>query len=176
MVFDNHFNHIHLLKMVFRFTITTLSDNNTKLNANYFYSMDNSKVIDCNHIISQPFVSIDDVEHVLFVDVELDSYWKYVLQSHARIYTIFDNIAAPILYDGRHIIDLFASKNPSNESVKDEDIEEDNDDAQETSGSLDGEADYADLIVIGIANTKLESKFGFEHINQRMRCMLYSCM
>ena len=39
-------------------------DNNTKLNANYFYSINISKVTDCNNITSQPFVYVDDVEQI----------------------------------------------------------------------------------------------------------------
>ena len=48
-----------------------------------------------------------------------------------------------MFHDRRHIIDLLAGENPPNESVEEEDIEEDNNDAQETSGSSYGVANYA---------------------------------
>ena len=113
-------------------------DNNTKLNANYFCFINTSKGTNRNHITSQPFVYVNDVKQVFFADVESNSNWKYVLQSHARKYVIFDNMAIPILDDGRHVIGLLAGKNPTDESVEEEDIEEDNDNAQDSSESSDG--------------------------------------
>ena len=151
-------------------------DNNTKLNANYFYSIDTSKVTSCNHITSQPFVYADDVEQIFFADVESDSNWKYVLQSHARKYMIFDNMAAQVFDDGRHVTGLLAGENPPDENVEEEDIEEDNDDAQDTSDSSDGEADYADMLTIGTANTEVESESDSEDGNQRMRYLLLFCV
>ena len=93
-------------------------NNNTKFNPNYFYSIDTSKVTDCNNITSQSFVYVDDVEQIFFADVELDTNWKYVLQSHVRKYMIFDNMVAPILDDGRHETSLLAGENPPYESVE----------------------------------------------------------
>lgn len=116
-----------------------------KQNANYFYSMDTSKVTDCNYITSQPFIYVDDVDHIFFADVESYSNWKYVLQSHARKYMIFDNMVVLILDDGRHVTTVLVGENPPNESVEEEDIEEDNDHAQNTSSSFNGEADYVDI-------------------------------
>jgi len=78
-----------------------------------FYSIDISKVTDCNHITSQPLVYVDDVEKFFFIDVESDTNWKYVFQSHARkYYMMFDNMDAPILDDGRHVTGLLAGENP----------------------------------------------------------------
>ena len=119
---------------------------------------------------------MDDVEQIFFVDVESVTNWKYVFQSHARMYMIFDNIAASILDDGRHSVDLLAGENPPHESVEEEDIDEDNDDAQDTSDSLDGEADYADMTISVTINSQLESESDSEHSNQRMRYILYSCI
>jgi len=151
-------------------------DNNTKLNPNYFNSIDTSKVTDCNLITSQRFIYVDDVEQIFFVDVESDTNWKYVLQSHARKYMIFDNMDVPILDDGRHITGLLAGENTPYESVEEEDIDEDNDDAQDTSDSSDGEADYADTTILATANTELESESDSERNNQRLRYILYSCI
>jgi hypothetical protein len=149
-------------------------DNNTKLNPNYFYSIDTSKVTDSNLITSQPFIYVDDVEQIFFVDVESNTNWKYVFKSHTRKYMIFDNMAAPILDDGRHGTGLLAGENSPHESVEEENIDEDNDDAQDTSDSSDGEADYADITISATTNSQLESESDSEHSNQRMRYILYS--
>ena len=149
-------------------------DNNTKLNPNYFYSIDTFKVTDCNNITSQPFVYVDYVEQIFFADVELDTNWKYDPQSHARKYMIFDYMVAPILDDGQHVTGLLAGENPPHESVEEKYIDEDNDDAQDTSNSSDGEVDYADMRIIATTNTELESESDSEHSNQSMRYILYS--
>lgn len=115
----------------------------------------------CNlyHITSHPFVSVDNVEHVFFADVKLHFNWKYVHQSHARKYMIFDNMDAPILDDEGHVTGLLDDGNAPEESVVEEDIKEDNDDAQDTSESSDGEADYANTTYIGTSNIELEFKY-----------------
>lgn len=84
---------------------------------------------------------------------------------------------SPILDDERHVIGLLGGGNAPEENVEEEeDIEEDNDDAQDTSESLDGEADYADMTVIGTSNIELDNESDSEYRTQRMRYMLYSCM
>ena len=86
-----------------------------------------------------------------------------------RKYVILNNMVVPILDDGRHVTDLLVGEYPPDESVDAEVIEEDNDDAQDSSESSDGEADYANTIVIGTTNTKLESESDSEHRNQKMK-------
>ena len=89
---------------------------------------------------------------------------------------IFDNMAAPILEYGRHVIGLLAGKNPPHKSGEEEDIDEDNNDAQDTSDSSDDEVDYADMPIIATANTELESEFDSKHSIQMMSYILYSCI
>ena len=141
-----------------------------------FISIDISKVIDCNHITTQPFVYVDDVEQIFFANVESDTNWKYIFQSHARKYMIFDNMIAPILNDERHVIGLLAGENPPDESFGEEDINEDYDDAQDTSDFSYGKVNYASMLIITTANTELKSEYDSEHSNQRMRYILYSCI
>ena len=78
-------------------------------------------------------------------------------------------MAVSILDDGRHVTGLLAGENPPDESVEEEDIKEDNNDAQDSSESSDGKANCANTIVIGTTNTELESESDSEHKNQRMR-------
>lgn len=72
---------------------------------------------------------------------------------------IFDNMDAPILDDEGHVTGLLDDGNAPEESVEEEDIKEDNDDAQDTSESSDGEADYVNTTYIGTSNIELEFKY-----------------